>query len=215
MANLPLLEQKSKLVLTDDFEKTIGVIKAQKNEQIDLYIYPNTSILVEDIKNITHHAYIASENEQYMILSIESISAVSQNALLKILEEPPINIYFLLLAHNKNIFLPTVLSRLMVVRLFNHRYHTQEFKYDIAKMSLAQIFAFVKDNKNMQKKEASDTLYALFNHIYDDNIDLPQKYLDLLSQSVMLLNLNSKPIHVLANILLQLEQYFTYKARAQ
>ena len=213
MANLPLLEQKSKLVLTGDFEKTIGVIKAQKSEQTDLYIYPNTSILVDDIKNITHHAYIASENEQYMILTVEAINTISQNALLKILEEPPINIYFLILAHNKNIFLPTVLSRLMVIRLFSHRYHTQEFKYDIAKMSLAQIFAFIKDNKNMQKKEASDMLYSLFNHIYDNNLNLPQKHLDLLSQSVILLNLNSKPIHVLANTLLQLEQYFTYKAR--
>ena len=213
MANLPLLEQKSKLVLTGDFEKTIGVIKAQKSEQTDLYIYPNTSILVDDIKNITHHAYIASENEQYIILTIEAINAISQNALLKILEEPPVNIYFLILAYNKNIFLPTVLSRLMVVRLFSHRYHIQEFKYDIAKMSLAQIFAFVKDNKNMQKKEASDMLYSLFNHIYDNNLNLPQKYLDLISQGVVLLNLNSKPIHVLANTFLQLEQYFTYKAR--
>ena len=213
MANLPLLEQKSKLVLTGDFEKTIGVIKAQKSEQTDLYVYPNTSILVDDIKNITHHAYIASENEQYMILTIEAINTISQNALLKILEEPPVNIYFLILARNKNIFLPTVLSRLMVIRLFSHRYHTQAFKYDIAKMSLAQIFAFVKDNKNMQKKEASDMLYSLFNHIYDNNLNLPQKHLDLLSQSVILLHLNSKPIHVLANTLLQLEQYFTYKAR--
>lgn len=52
-----------------------------------------------------------------IIENAEKLTTEAQNALLKLLEEPPENIYFLLGTHDKSALLPTVLSRVNVVSL--------------------------------------------------------------------------------------------------
>jgi DNA polymerase-3 subunit delta' len=52
-----------------------------------------------------------------MIPSAEKLTIEAQNALLKLLEEPPENTYFLLSTEDKSSLLPTVLSRVNVIRL--------------------------------------------------------------------------------------------------
>lgn len=52
-----------------------------------------------------------------IIENAEKLTTEAQNALLKQLEEPAENIYFLLSTHDKNSLLPTVISRLTQVKL--------------------------------------------------------------------------------------------------
>lgn len=52
-----------------------------------------------------------------MIPSAEKLTIEAQNALLKLLEEPPENTYFLLSTDNKSSLLPTVISRTNTIRL--------------------------------------------------------------------------------------------------
>ncbi|MEK7472206.1 MAG: AAA family ATPase, partial [Patescibacteria group bacterium] len=59
-----------------------------------------------------------------IIPECEKLTTEAQNALLKQLEEPPENIYFLLSTHDKSALLPTVLSRVNVVSL--NRVSTKE-----------------------------------------------------------------------------------------
>ena len=53
----------------------------------------------------------------YILLSAENMTVQAQNALLKILEEPPAQAMFLLTAENRTMLLPTILSRVQVLRL--------------------------------------------------------------------------------------------------
>ncbi len=75
----------------------------------------NRNITVYDVKKI--QTWIFSEKEKPKVIYINEIENLSfnvHNSLLKILEEPPSNIYFILAARNKNKIPKTILSRLRI-----------------------------------------------------------------------------------------------------
>lgn len=57
------------------------------------------------------------EKKIYIIEKADTLNIQSQNALLKTLEEPPAHAVFLLLAERAEAFLPTILSRVVVMKL--------------------------------------------------------------------------------------------------
>ena len=58
-----------------------------------------------------------SEKKIYIIEKADTLNIQSQNALLKTLEEPPAHAVFLLLAERAEAFLPTILSRVVVMKI--------------------------------------------------------------------------------------------------
>lgn len=70
--------------------------------------------LEEDLRRIVSDAYIApseSDHKVYLIADMDKTPAGSQNALLKLIEEPPDHAVFILTASSREYFLPTILSR--------------------------------------------------------------------------------------------------------
>lgn len=57
------------------------------------------------------------EKKIYIIEKADTLNIQSQNALLKTLEEPPAHVVFLLLAERAEAFLPTILSRVVVMKI--------------------------------------------------------------------------------------------------
>jgi len=69
---------------------------------------------VDDVRKIENEAYLATNEASRKVFVLENAdkySVQSQNALLKIIEEPPKNVIFILTASSKNSLLPTVRSR--------------------------------------------------------------------------------------------------------
>lgn len=69
---------------------------------------------VDDIRQLQHWASLYSSKGRYKVGIIddaEKMTISAQNALLKTLEEPPLNCIFILVCHNKEKILPTVISR--------------------------------------------------------------------------------------------------------
>ena len=60
---------------------------------------------------------IQYEKKIYIIEKADTLNIQSQNALLKTLEEPPAHAVFLLLAERAEAFLPTILSRVVVMKI--------------------------------------------------------------------------------------------------
>lgn len=78
------------------------------------------SIGINAIRSIKQDAYIIPgelEFKAYIIRYSDLMTVQAQNALLKLLEEPPANVYFFLLCENSSLLLPTVRSRAPVVRM--------------------------------------------------------------------------------------------------
>ena len=76
-------------------------------------------ISVEQVRTVLRNAYVKPYTADYKVVIIEegdALNASGQNALLKLLEEPPSYMVFLLLCENSNKLLPTVLSRSTLLR---------------------------------------------------------------------------------------------------
>ena len=83
-------------------------------------IHPDVTFLgkekvsVDDIRAVRNMAYMApheSDRKIFVLEGVENFNTSCQNALLKILEEPPRGVVFILSALSKSGVLPTVLSR--------------------------------------------------------------------------------------------------------
>ncbi len=74
-------------------------------------------VSVDDVRSVKSDAYIApaaAECRIYIALNAEKLNVQSQNALLKLLEEPPKNVYFIFSCPSAKMMLETVRSRAAV-----------------------------------------------------------------------------------------------------
>lgn len=75
---------------------------------------------VEEIRQIRAEAYIRPNDGEYKIYilkNIHNMTEQAQNALLKIIEEPPKQVIFVMTCNNRARILPTILSRAALVQL--------------------------------------------------------------------------------------------------
>ncbi len=83
---------------------------------LDIKIYPKNKekLLVSDSNEIVDEVFIKPTNKENKVFLIENIdlsTTEAQNKLLKVLEEPPKNVYFLISAKQADRVLPTIKSR--------------------------------------------------------------------------------------------------------
>ena len=126
-------------------DRACGVCNACKKTSFgfhpDIFIIGQGSVSVNDIRDLREKAYLAPNESDRKIFILENIGAFnvqSQNALLKILEEPPKNVFFILTATSKNTVLQTVLSRVCTLA---PREHNTEYYKDIVLRSFGSSVA--------------------------------------------------------------------------
>lgn len=93
------------------------------------------NIAVDQVRELRKEAFIKphkSEKRVFVIDKADTMNAASQNALLKVLEEPPETVMFLLIAENKAAFLDTVISRCVVFNLTVQQGDSGSTKFELA-----------------------------------------------------------------------------------
>ena len=167
-----------------------------KNEEKDEF-------QIEQANKTLKEAYIASNETKYLFLCGATFRVEAQNALLKILEEPPKNIVFILLVSSKNSLLPTIYSRLPYKNL-KKVVEKDDIELNIKKLDLKDIYTFIKNNQKITKDEAINIVETILIKANKENVKLNQKELDIFFKSIKLLELNSKPTTVLTYLLLSI-----------
>lgn len=84
-----------------------------------MQVVPENSIGIEEIRQIhqfANHPPILGDKKTIIINQAEKLTIEAQNALLKILEEPPRYVQLILVTTNPHHFLDTVISRCQIVR---------------------------------------------------------------------------------------------------
>ncbi len=80
----------------------------------------STALGIDEIRNLKKNIFLRpfkSELKAIVINILNNITQEAQNSLLKILEEPPTNTIIVLTVENKELLLPTILSRCRVIQL--------------------------------------------------------------------------------------------------
>lgn len=109
----------SKMIMTKNIqndaekEKIEQLIDISQHPDIEIINKNNENIKIDEVREIIYSSIESSFNSPkkiFILCGIENLRKESSNALLKILEEPPKNVYFILLSRTLNI-IPTIKSR--------------------------------------------------------------------------------------------------------
>ncbi|WP_228720457.1 DNA polymerase III subunit delta' [Arcobacter acticola] len=165
-----------------------------KNEEKDEFQITQANLAIKE-------AYIASNDIKYIFLCGATFRKEAQNSLLKVLEEPPRNVVFIIITNSKTSMLPTIYSRLPY-KYLKKSLLKNESLLNINKLDLKDIYNFLKENQKISKNEAKDIVESILLKVNNQKIKLSHKELDFFSKSIKLLELNSRPINVLTTLLL-------------
>jgi len=158
--------------------------------------------LLEDAKNVVKEAYIAEKEKKIITLIAKNYNIYAQNSLLKILEEPPRNIIFILVSETKNVFLPTIRSRLLVKEL-EYQEEKIEIDLDLGRLELSDIYDFVQKNSRIKKNVLKNLMQDIISDaILKYKLDFKAKELEHFEKLLQLSDLNSRPTNILTSLLL-------------
>jgi DNA polymerase III subunit delta' len=157
---------------------------------------------IEHAKEVTAEAYISESATKYIILAAIDFTDVAQNSLLKLLEEPPRNIEFILLTPTKSTLLPTIRSRLPILKV-DTSHEMKELDISLARLDYTAVFDFLKTYARVSKNEAKQLLESLFyKATVIEKLILSEKQLQNFDKAYRLLELNSRPQSIFALILM-------------
>jgi DNA polymerase-3 subunit delta' len=191
----------SHIIITDQVEEEIDGIKQRLYPSRIVPFYKD-DFLIDDAKEVIREAYIAEEHVKYIILAAKLFNEASQNSLLKLLEEPPRNIEFIIITESKAALLPTVRSRMPLVSKKSQK-EALELDISLKKLDLNTLFDFVKAYERTPKHEAKELIEALYHKAMDEQIMLDAKQLESFETAYKLIGLNARMNSVLSMLLMK------------
>jgi DNA polymerase-3 subunit delta' len=194
---------KGHIIISDEIEAEAERLEEElKPFRVVKFVVTDESFKIEHAKAVLKEAYISESQTKYIILGASDLTDVAQNSLLKLLEEPPRNIEFILISPTKSNLLPTVRSRLPILKINTHR-ESIELEINLARLDYKDVFAFLKEHSRIKKEQAKELVQALFYRAtIVDMLILTPLQLDSFDKAYRLLNLNSRPQSVLAMLLM-------------
>ncbi len=194
--------KKSHILISSDIEANYERLKSELYPARVVGFIEDGEFKIEHAKAVINESYISESQTKYIVLGAKNFNTISQNALLKVLEEPPRNIEFIIISATKSNLLPTVRSRLPIIKgdVVNE---VQKIDLNLLKIDYAQIFAFLKLHARVAKSDAQLLVEALYHRAtVVDKLLLSQQQLENFDKAYRLLELNSKPQNILAMLLM-------------
>ena len=139
----------NRVIITNDFEKIIDNLKYSE-------FFLRDELKIEDVEEIKRVAYIAEKEKKTIVIAAKKFNIYAQNALLKLLEESPKNVEFILITDSKYKLLDTILSRLVLEKKF--------FQKEIEHISIQNItndLIFDLLQKDLEKEEIKEIFKEL------------------------------------------------------
>lgn len=196
------------LIITNDFILEVESLRA-KIPNTRIFPFSNDEFKKGEFK-IKHareaidESCIAENALKTIILAGDKFNIEAQNALLKVLEEPPQNVKFILVTKYKSAILPTILSRMLLVNK-RERSAIAPFELDIEKLSLEKIMNFL-DSLGFQTKreEIRLKLTSLLFAVKSANLSLNRRELDCFSKAIIEIETYEQPRYIFLKLLLML-----------
>lgn len=191
----------SHIIICDNIEeRTAALVNELSSHRVVSFLRDDFKI--EDAKAVTAEAYIAEERVKYLVLAAKTFNVISQNALLKLLEEPPRNIELIIITESKSTLLPTVRSRLKIIKEYAAAAR-QEADIRLSNLSLSTLFSFVKAHDRLSKYEAKQLIESLYRKAtLVEGLSLSARQIELFEQSYRLIELNGRLQTVLVTLLM-------------
>ncbi len=199
------MELQSSIIITQEPYKVLDRLKELKKDEIFTIIdSQDREFLIEHATEAISKAYIANEVREFIILVSPRFSAISQNKLLKILEEPPKNKEFILITKSKSSILSTIKSRLPIVT-FNNSKKIEKISLDIDNLDLREIYEFSQKHKRISAKDCKEIIEKIgIEVIKSKSYNIDASLLKTFSDSIKALEVGSAGQFILNGVLLKL-----------
>lgn len=195
---------ESQVIISSDFIGTIEQLKKTQTNERFVEIICESGFLVDDIKEVFAKSSIASEEPIVIIMAAKTFSDIVQNRLLKLLEEPPKNKVFIIIAPQKAMILDTIKSRLPlhVSKVKNEKL---ALEFDVANLSLQSLFLFAKLHRHTKPAQIRPIVDEIIRQaIKSSQFKLDYKTLELLGKASKSLLFGTQANFVLSMVLLKL-----------
>jgi len=193
----------SRIILTDSFESVCDEI-AENFPGREIHRVDAEDFLIEHAEEAVRKATLTSEKEKIIILTALRFTAIAQNKLLKIVEEPPPKTGFILMTPSKSGLLPTIRSRLVIENRLGRK-ELVESGLDMERFDLAALYRLLQENRRADAKSVARLIESMgIEALQSGRYRADDELLESFSQSIRLLDMGSPPAFVLAGIGLKL-----------
>ncbi|MGH1600136.1 DNA polymerase III subunit delta' [Campylobacter majalis] len=194
----------SKILISSDFEAVKSDLEDKHKHMVKFFI--SDEFLLENANAMICEAYIAEAEPKLLVAMAKSYRNEAQNRLLKIIEEPPKNIYFMLVAPSINMLLPTIRSRLITENKAQKKQRLSS-GLNIKQLDLKDVYEYLqsieaKDRGELGKNELKELVIAIISEALEAGIKFNQDELSYFYNQVVLADLNTKAVNLLVPIFL-------------
>lgn len=150
--------------------KNIVQTHTDAHQQIS-YVYAKEKILIEDVRDITYE--IQKDVKKIICIICDEIAESAQQALLKTLEDIEPDTCIIIYAHAHSVFLPTIVSRSMIVQEKNSA--SKKNLWNMSTKTVAERFAWVKEFLSQEEETISkQDIIQILTHIqeFDNKKDM-------------------------------------------
>lgn len=202
------MSEIGKIILANDFEdlKKKLLNKYGKN----LRIFEFDSFGLDETRSVISEAYIAENFLKIILIMTKRFNKESQNSLLKILEEPPKNIKFIIAVNSKSILLPTVCSRMIIENLITPK-QRQKTDINLQKLDLKTLLKIINDKIKLEnsddfgKTDLMNFVENLILECFECGIKFSENELEIIRKILVNISLNAKSRATLTTLLLMIE----------
>ncbi|GAA7567376.1 DNA polymerase III subunit delta' [Helicobacter pylori] len=155
----------NRLIYTDNLEESLEEVASLFKHHIKFYTEIvekdkkviktfNKDFKIEHAKEVISKVHLKHSELNAFLIAAPSYGIEAQNALLKILEEPPNNVCFIMFAKSPNHVLATIKSRL-IKEDKRQKIPLKPLDLDLSRLDLKDIYAFLKnlDKENFDSRE--------------------------------------------------------------
>ncbi|WP_457560863.1 DNA polymerase III subunit delta' [Caminibacter sp.] len=178
----------NRVIITNDFEKLLNEIEYDE-------LILRDELKVEDVEEIKRIAYIAEKHKKIIAIAAKKFNIYAQNALLKLLEESPKNVEFVLITDSKYKLLDTILSRLVLEK---KTFESEKKEFEIQNITNDLIFNLLQ--KELEKEE----IQAIFKELLKKEVN--EEKLKAINDALLMLELNIDKKAVLSYVLLAFKE---------
>lgn len=198
-------EPLSHILVCSDIEKAYEHVQEEYAEfRICSFLKDKDDFLLEDAKKVVKEAYIAEMKPKILVLGAKGYRVETQNSLLKILEEPPRNIVFILIAPTKTVFLPTIRSRMGLKELKIEKKIVSS-NLPLKNLYEKDIYEFVQANSRISRTELKEIIQVIVSEaVLEHGISFTEQELNHFSNLLELAQLNSRPQNILFTLLISI-----------
>ncbi|WP_103594031.1 DNA polymerase III subunit delta' [Campylobacter concisus] len=200
----------NKIVVTSDFESLKAKLESEFGIN-NLRFYVSDDFLLENAKEVIAEAYIAEKDEKILVIHANSFRTEAQNALLKIIEEPPRNIKFIIATQSKNLLLPTIRSRMLIENNLTKKPKIT-LDLNLKTLSLKELTSFIDQKiadeqaQKIGKNELKELVGVIVTKAVDSGYKFSGDEMDYFFSLIKLADLNAKSHAVLTPLLLTIFQ---------